>query len=118
MKKKCDKMMIFLNRYFYMSNSTSANTNIKIPSDMTLKYAAQLSIKDDKPVMFDYWIPSNEKKAFVGVRGNKEKILLKSEDEYTSLIIKTFKGSDEEFILITENSIYIVSSKITQKKIE
>ena len=41
---------------------------------------------------------------------------MKSEDEYTSSIAKFYK-SGSEYIIITENSIYIVSSEIPTRKI-
>jgi len=41
---------------------------------------------------------------------------VKSEDEYTSSIQKFYKAGTE-FIVITENSIYIVASDIPTRKI-
>ncbi len=90
--------------------------NYRMPSDATLKHAAKLAIVDDKPIMLDYWTPSLDKKALVGARENGEKLLVKTEDEYTSTIQKFYK-SGTEYIIITENSIYIVSSDIPTRKI-
>jgi hypothetical protein len=94
----------------------STNSDTKLPSENTMKHCAKLAITEDKPVMFDYWINSLEKKALIGVRANNEKLLVKSEDEYTSTIAKLYK-SNNEFIIVTENSIYIVSADIPTKKI-
>jgi hypothetical protein len=88
----------------------------KLPSENTLKHAAKLSIVEDKPVMFDYWSPSLEKKCLIGVKTNNEKLLVKSEDEYTSNIAKLYK-SNNELLIMTENSIYIVAADIPTKKI-
>jgi len=96
-------------------NNTAA-LNYRLPSDVTLKHAAKLAIVDDKPIMLDYWAPSLDKKALVGARENGEKLLVKSEDEYTSTIAKFYK-SGTEYIVITENSIYIVSNEIPTRKI-
>ena len=52
----------------------------------------------------------------IGVRENQEKLLVKSEEEYTSPITKIFKV-DNEYIIITENSIYLVSASIPTKRI-
>jgi hypothetical protein len=52
----------------------------------------------------------------IGVKPSSEKLLVKSEDEYTSGILKLFK-TGEEYIIITENSIYIVASDIPTRKI-
>ena len=67
-------------------------------------------------ILLDYWTASLDKKALVGARENGEKLLVKSEDEYTSTIAKFYK-SGTEYIIITENSIYIVSNDIPTKKI-
>jgi hypothetical protein len=88
----------------------------KLPSDTTLKHAVKLSIVEDKPIMLDYWTGSLDKKALIGVKENGEKLLVKSEDEYTSSIVKFYK-SGTEYIVITENSIYLVSSEIPTRKI-
>ncbi len=90
--------------------------NYRLPSDATLKHASKLSIVEDKPIMFDYWVSSLEKKALVGVKDSGEKLLVKSEEEYTSSIAKFYK-SGTEYIVITENSIYIVSNDIPTRKI-
>ena len=96
-------------------NQTS-ELNYRLPSDITLKHVAKLSIVEDKPVLFDYWTASLDKKALVGAKDNGEKLLVKSEEEYTSTISKFYKSSTE-YIIITENSIYVVSSDIPTKKI-
>jgi hypothetical protein len=98
------------------SSSTSTETSYPLPSEATMKHAAKLAVVEDKPIMMDYWTASLEKKALIGVRDNKEKLLVKSEEEYTSSIAKFFK-SGTEYIIITENSIYIVSSEIPNKRI-
>ena len=98
------------------TQTTSSEFNYRLPSDITLKHAAKLSVVEDKPIMLDYWTASLDKKALVGAKDNGEKLLVKSEDEYTSSIAKFYK-SGTEYIIITENSIYIVSSDIPTRKI-
>jgi len=98
------------------NKAPAAESNYRLPSDITLKHAAKLGIVEDKPIMLDYWSVSLDKKALVGVKETGEKLLVKSEDEYTSPIAKFYK-SGTEYIIITENSIYIVSSDIPTKKI-
>lgn len=94
----------------------SAPLNYRLPTDATLRNASKLAVVDDKPIMLDYWAASLDKKALVGARDNGEKLLVKSEDEYTSCIQKFYK-SGTEYIIITENSIYIVSADIPTRKI-
>lgn len=99
-------------------SQVSEENNYRLPSDITLKHAAKLAIVEDKPILLDYWTSSLDKKALIGVRDNQEKILVKSEEEYTSTISKFYKSkSGNEYIIITENSIYIVSSEIPTRRI-
>lgn len=94
-------------------SATEANT----PSEKTLKHAARIAIEQDKPIMLDYYNDTREGKAFMGEDGTtKEKMLVRSEEEYTSLIQKIFKVG-EDFITITENSIYIIAGNTIKKKI-
>ena len=67
--------------------------------------------------MLDYWVESCDKEVLIGVRENGEKLLVKSEDEYTSPIQKIYKV-EEEYIIITENSIYVVSAEIPTKRVQ
>jgi hypothetical protein len=96
--------------------TSSSESNYRLPSEITLKHAAKLGIVEDKPIMLDYWSFSLDKKALIGVKDNGEKLLVKSEDEYTSPIAKFYK-SGTEYIVITENSIYLVCSSIPTRKI-
>ena len=95
---------------------SDSSSGYRLPTEITLSHAAKLSIVEDKPIMLDYWTASLDKKALIGARENGEKLLVKSEDEYTSTIAKFYKSSSE-YIVITENSIYIVSNEIPTRKI-
>lgn len=66
--------------------------------------------------MMDYWNFSLEKRTFIGIKENNEKLLVKSIEEYTSPIAKIYK-SGEDYIIITENSIYLVDVGIPNKRI-
>ena len=99
-----------------MAEQKPTQESYRLPSDVSLKHAAKLGMVEDKPIMLDYWTASLDKKALVGVKDNGEKLLVKSEEEYTSSISKFYK-SGTEYIIITENSIYLVSSDIPTRKI-
>jgi hypothetical protein len=88
----------------------------RLPDATTLQNVTKFAISEDKPIMLDYWTASIEKKALIGVRENNEKLLVKSDEEYTSPIQKIFKAGND-FIIMTENSIYIVDNKIPTKRI-
>jgi predicted P-loop ATPase/GTPase len=103
------------------SSSSVQSTNYRLPSETTLLHAAKLSIVEDKPIMLDYWTASiqkdNEKPTcLIGIRNKTEKMLVKSEDEYTSPIKKFYKN-DKDFIVVTENSIYIISADVPTRMI-
>lgn len=106
------------------ANNASANANAnanntssyRLPSNLCMNHAIKLAIVEDKPIMLDYWTASLDKSVVIGVGENKEKLLVKSEDEYTSTIAKIFKV-ETEYIIMTENSIYIVSNDIPTKRI-
>jgi len=87
-----------------------------LPSSQCLQHCCKLAIADDKPIMLDYWTDSLDKKVLIGLRQNGEKLLVKSEEEYTSPISKIYKV-ENEYIIITENSIYVVSSGISTRRI-
>lgn len=90
---------------------------IKLPNEKTLKHAARIAIEQDKPIMLDYFSDTLEGKAFLGEdSATKEKMLVRSEEEYTSVIQKIFKVGDD-FIVITENSIYIIAGATKKKTI-
>jgi hypothetical protein len=88
----------------------------KLPCELVMKHISKLSIEKDKPIMLDYWTQSLEKTVVIGVREGGEKLLVKNEDEYTSPISKVFKVG-VQYIVETENSLYIVSAEIPTKRI-
>ena len=99
-----------------VAESEQSRANYVLPSGTTLQHCAKLSIVEDKPIMFDYWTSSCDKEVLIGVRENEEKLLVKSEEEYTSPINKIYKV-EKEYIIITENSIYVVSADIPTKRV-
>ena len=99
-----------------VKTSGSEEFNYRLPSEITLKHVVKLGIVDDKPILMDYWTASLDQKAVIGGRDNGEKILVKNQDEYTSTIQKFYKSGDD-YIIMTENSIYLVSSEIQKRKI-
>ena len=94
----------------------ATDTSYISPSNACIQHCLKIAVVDDKPIMLDYWNNSNENKVLIGVRENGEKLLVKSEEEYTSPIEKIYKV-EGEYIIVTENSLYIVSAKIATKRI-
>ncbi len=101
-----------------MSQQASAETSAQypVPSNECLSHAARIAIVDDRPVMLDYWAPSHEGKVIIGVRESGEKLLVRSSEEYTSPVAKIYKVKDE-YIVLTENSLYIISGQVESKHV-
>ena len=96
--------------------SQLAESNYRMPDGQTLQHISKLAIANYKPIMLDYWVTSVEKKVIIGVRVGGEKLLVKNEDEYTSPISKIYRVGTE-YLIMTENSIYIVDVEIPTKRI-
>ncbi len=97
--------------------TTPASQREVLPHATTLLHAARLAIQQDKPIQLDYYVESATNKAFIGEDPEtKEKMLVKSNEEFTSLIAKIYKVQ-EDFLILTENSIYIVSGKVQKRRI-
>lgn len=93
-----------------------SKSSYRLPSTVTLQHACKIGIVEDKPIMLDYWTLSLEGKIIIGVKENNEKLLVKGEDEYTSPIVKIYK-SEGEYLIATENSIYIVDVNCQKRRI-
>ena len=96
--------------------TSEEETQYTSPSNQCLQHCTKLAVVEDRPIMLDYWTLSQDNEVIIGVRENGEKLLVKSEDEYTSPIQKIYKV-EQEYIIITENSIYLVSANISTKRI-
>ena len=102
------------------TTTTAASTAPKadiVPTATALVQAARLGIQQDKPIQLDYYVDSAQSKAFLGEDAEtKERVLIKSKEEFTSLVQKVYKV-DEDILILTENSIYLVNGKIQKRKI-
>ena len=97
-------------------STAGAQTEV-VPSAQTMLQAAKLAIEQDRAIMLDYFRQTASGTAFLGEDPEtKERILVKSKEEFTSLIKKLYKAGDD-FIILTENSLYIVSGKIQKRKV-
>lgn len=96
--------------------SETSEQQYSMPGSTCFQHCCKIAISDDKPIMLDYWTDSLDNKVLIGVKDNGEKLLVKSEEEYTSPIAKIYKV-DNEYIIMTENSIYVVSAAISTRRI-
>ena len=99
------------------AQTSSATTAEILPAPAPLLQAAKLAIEQDRAIMLDYYRQTANATAFLGEDPEtKERILVKSKDEFTSLIKKLYKVG-EDFIILTEYSLYVVSGKIQKRKV-
>lgn len=105
--------------------TTVPTTTTKEPSDVTLRYAWNISKTEDKPILSDYWDATVNKTAFIGVKKfedktiKPERMLVKSTDEYTSTIQSLVRpgGPKDACVVKTENSIYIIDGEVIARQI-
>lgn len=89
----------------------------QVPSATVMAQAAKIAVEQDRPIYLDYYNDSLEKKCCIGVQGNT-KFLVKSDTEYTSPIESIMRIKEEKmYLVVTENSLYIVSAEIPVKRI-
>ena len=87
---------------------------ISIPCDNTLNQASKLSIKISKPICFYFYLDSCRGNINIGTT-ESDKIIFKNMEEHTSTISNIYKVNNE-FLVVTENTIYIISAatKVTK----
>ena len=99
------------------ATSGAAVASDLLPPAQTMLQAAKLAIEQDRAIMLDYYRQTHAGTAFLGEDpDSKERILVKSKEEFTSLIKKLYKVG-EDFIILTENSLYVVSGKVQKRKV-
>lgn len=105
------------------ATTQTATQQVIMPSPTSLLQAAKLALAQDKPILLDYFADSYTGKAIIGEDPEvKEKMLVKSNEEFTSQIQNVYKipsgqGDAFDYIVLTENSIYIVSGKMAKRRI-
>ena len=99
------------------STAATATAADILPNPTCLVQAARLAIQQDKPIQLDYYTATAMKTAFIGEDPEtKDKVLVKSKEEFTSHIQKLYKVG-EDYLVLTENSIYIVSGAVQKRKV-
>lgn len=98
---------------------TSAAVASTLPSATVLLQAAKIAIEQDRAIMLDYYVQTANGTAFLGEDSDNkdQRILVKSKEEFTSLIKKLYKVGEDDLIVLTENSLYVVSNKIQKRKV-
>jgi hypothetical protein len=84
-------------------------SQVTIPSNKTLIQAFKLSLQIGKPVETYFYLDSCKDSIYI-CANETDKIIFKSLDEHTSPVTNIYK-SEGEYLIVTENSIYILSAK-------
>ena len=79
-----------------------------LPSDKTMQQAVKLSIKLCKPICFYFYVDSLKNRVCIASDG-EDRIVYKNDEEHTSPILNTYKVNTE-YVVVTENTIYILSA--------
>ena len=90
-------------------NQTGGAPSLTLPTDKTLVQATKLALKTKKPICFYFYIDSLKGKITI-ISDGEDRVIFKNEDEHTSPILNTYK-SENCYIVVTENTIYIISSE-------
>lgn len=79
--------------------------------------AVKLAIEQDRAILLDYYQQTAQGTAYLGEDPEtKERVLVKNKEEFTSLVSQMYKVGDD-YIVKTENSLYIVSSKMQKRRV-
>ena len=101
-----------------MEQKAANEQSVVSPHPTTLAHAAKLALQQDRPIMLDYYYPSIKRECKLVKTQDKDTILYKNGDEYTSPLKKVFQidgsltNTGKDIICISENSLYIVHSNI------
>ena len=102
--------------------SEQSNGSGLSPHSSTMMHAAAIALKQDRPIMMDYYEASCTNAARLVQTQDKDTILYKNSEEYTSPLNKVFQIDDsksetgKDIICLSENSIYIIHSNILANK--
>lgn len=96
----------------HAEGTTEVATHYEAPSAIACQHAVLKAEERDCGIFMDYWRDSLDGSAMIGIRGDNSKLLVKSASEYTSTIEKMFKA-ENAYLVLTENSIYLVSAGIS-----
>ena len=95
---------------------SSTMESSKLPLNETLQKAAEISMKEDKPICLDYFMLSITALCCIARDKLGNKVLFKNDTEFTSPLLHMFKVEAtkdySEYIFETQNSVYVVSGNM------
>ena len=103
------KKKIIKNYKIMSATESVSKPRLSIPCSQTLEQASKLSIKLQKAIDFYFYVDSLKGNVCIA-SNDDDKIIYKNNEEHTSPIQNTYKVNDE-FLVVTENTIYVISAK-------
>ena len=98
-----------------MAEHSGSSGGLVLPSANTMVKAMKLSIKYTKQIDLYFYLDSTRSDVSLMSDGDTT-LIYKNDDEHTSPMLKHFK-SDDDLIIMTENTIYILSGKTPVKQV-
>ncbi len=87
---------------------------LELPTAKVMEASFKYSLKHMKPIDLYFYVDSIKGKVSIA-EDDGDKIIYKSDEEHTSAILKTLE-CENCYIVITANTIYIISKNVKQRK--
>jgi len=103
------------NRQAAAAATAESGSRIVYPTASTMDKALKLSLKLTKPIDLYFYLDSLRGRVCI-MNDGEDMVIYKNDEEMTSPILKTYK-SDDQYITVTENSIYILDAATPIKSV-
>jgi hypothetical protein len=97
------------------SNRQQEAGKVVYPTPSTMDKALKLSLKLTKPIDLYFYLDSLRDRVCI-MNDGEDMVIYKNDEELSSPILKTYK-SDDQYITVTENSIYLLSANTPIKNL-
>jgi hypothetical protein len=103
------------NRQSAAPATAETGSRVTYPTPSTMDKALKLSLKLTKPIDLYFYIDSLRGRVCI-MNDGEDMVIYKNDEEMTSPILKTYQ-SDNQYITVTENSIYILDASTPIKSV-
>ncbi len=97
------------------ANRQPESAKVVYPTASTMDKALKLSLKLTKPIDLYFYLDSLRDRVCI-MNDGEDMVIYKNDEELSSPILKTYK-SDDQYITVTENSIYLLSANTPIKNL-
>ena len=103
------------NRQSAAPATSESGSRVTYPTPSTMDKAVKLSLKLTKPIDLYFYLDSLRGRVCI-MNDGEDMVIYKNDEEMTSPILKTYQ-SDNQYITVTENSIYILDASTPIKSV-